>query len=176
MANAPAFSIRELTPADLESYRDIRLEGLRLSPDAFGSSYEEEVARPAADFLSRLSQRPGAMFGAFFDGNRGDEILAGTIGCYAETSIKTAHKLFLVGMYVRPAHRRRGLGAKLVERVLSHARSIGGIAVVQLGVACDNQPARALYERMGFKVYGIERKALKVNGRFLDEELRAIEI
>ncbi len=163
-------------PADLETYRDIRLEGLRLSPEAFGSSYEDEVARPAADFLGRLSQRPGAMFGAFLDGDRGDEILAGTIGCYAEASIKTAHKLFLVGMYVHPAYRRNGLGAKLVERVLIHARSIGGIAVVQLGVACDNQPAPALYERMGFKVYGIERKALKVNGRFLDEELRAAEI
>jgi RimJ/RimL family protein N-acetyltransferase len=176
LANGAAFSIRALMPADLERYRDIRLEGLRLSSEAFGSSYEEEAVLPAADFLSRLSQRPGAMFGAFLDGDRGDEILAGTIGCHAETSIKRAHKLFLVGMYVRPAYRRHGLGASLVERVLSHARSIGGIAVVQLGVACDNQPARALYERMGFQIYGIERKALKIDGRFLDEELRAIEI
>ena len=100
----------------------------------------------------------------------------GTAGCYAEAAIKTAHKLLLVGMYVRPDYRRHGLGARLVERILRHAREIGGIAVVQLGVACDNQPARTLYERMGFKVYGIERKALKIDGRFLDEELRAVEI
>jgi len=48
--------------------------------------------------------------------------------------------------------------------------------VVRLGVGCDNHAARALYEPMGFKVYGIERKALKIGGRFIDEELRAIEI
>ena len=169
-------SIRELTPADLESYRDIRLEGLRLSPEAFGSSYEEEVVRPAVELVRRLSQKPGAMFGAFVAGAGGLASLVGTAGCYVENGIKTAHKLQLVGMYVRPDFRQRGIGGRLVERVLRHAREIGGIAVVQLGVACDNHPARALYERLGFKVYGIERKALKIDGRFLDEELRAFEI
>ena len=46
-------SIRRLTPADVESYRDIRLEGLRLNPEAFGSSYEEERDRAAEEFVGR---------------------------------------------------------------------------------------------------------------------------
>ena len=175
MSSEPAIAIRALTPADLGSYRDIRLEGLRLSPEAFGSSYEEEVARPAAEFSRRLSQSPGAMFGAFAAAT-GVASLVATAGCYAEDGIKSCHKLHLVGMYVRPAYRRKGLAQRLVERVLDHARQIDGIAVVQLGVACDNSAARALYDRLGFKVYGIERKALKIDGRFLDEELRALEI
>ena len=172
----PEISIRALTAADLESYRDIRLEGLRLSPEAFGSSYEEEIARPDAEFTRRLSQRPGTMFGAFAAGIAGPASLAGTAGCYLDNTLKSRHKLLLMGMYVRPAYRRLGLGARLVERVLRHGREIGGIAVIQLGVGCDNHAARALYERMGFKVYGIERKALKIGERFIDEELRAIEI
>jgi ribosomal protein S18 acetylase RimI-like enzyme len=120
------------------------------------------------------------MFGAFSasaeNGAAGPTSLVGTAGCYLDDTLKSRHKLHLVGMYVRPAHRRLGLGAKLVERVLRHAREIGGIVVVQLGVACDNHAARALYDRLGFKVYGIERKALKIGERFIDEELRAIEI
>lgn len=79
-------------------------------------------------------------------------------------------------MYVRPAYRGLGLGERLIERILQLAREIGGIAVVQLGVGCENHGARALYERMGFKVYGIERKALKIGDQFIDEELRAVEI
>jgi ribosomal protein S18 acetylase RimI-like enzyme len=171
-----AFPIRALTPADLESYRDIRLEGLRLSPEAFGSSYEEEVARPAAEFVRRLSQSPGAMFGAFAASATGAANLIATAGCYVEDGIKSRHKLHLVGMYVRPAYRQKGLARRLVERVLDHARAIEGIAVVQLGVACDNQAARTLYDRLGFKVYGVEPKALKIGERFLDEELRVFEI
>ena len=172
----PELTIRALTAADLESYRDIRLEGLRLSPEAFGSSYEEEIARPDEEFARRLAQGPGAMFGAFDPHASGPASLSGTAGCYLDNGLKSRHKLHLVGMYVRPAYRQLGLGAKLVERVLVHARKIGGIVMVQLGVGCDNYAARALYDRLGFKVYGIERKALKIGERFIDEELRAIEI
>jgi ribosomal protein S18 acetylase RimI-like enzyme len=115
------------------------------------------------------------MFGAFDAGVAAPANLVGTAGCYSDNAVKSRHKLLLVGMYVRPAYRRLGLGAKLIDRVLQHARGIGGIAVVQLGVGCDNHAARALYERMGFKIYGIERKALKVGDRYIDEELRALE-
>jgi len=166
-------SIRELTLADAHSYRDIRLEGLRLAPEAFGSSYEEEISRSDEEFARRITGRPGIMYGGFGPGAAG---LVGTAGCCCDNAVKSRHKLHLVGMYVRPAYRGRGLGARLIERILLHARQIGGIAVVQLGVGCDNHAARALYDRMGFKTYGIERKALKIGERFIDEELRAIEI
>jgi ribosomal protein S18 acetylase RimI-like enzyme len=90
--------------------------------------------------------------------------------------VKTSHKLLLVGVYVRPVYRGRALGERLVERVLQYARELGDIAVVQLKVACDNRAACALYERMGLSVYGIERKAIRLGARFIDEELRAIEL
>jgi hypothetical protein len=31
--------IRQLTPSDAESFRELRLEGLRLNPEAFRSPY-----------------------------------------------------------------------------------------------------------------------------------------
>jgi ribosomal protein S18 acetylase RimI-like enzyme len=93
-----------------------------------------------------------------------------------ESRQKTRHKLLLVGVYVRPAWRGRGLGERLVGRVLQHARELGDIRVVQLKVACDNRAACALYDRMGFKVYGIEHKAIRLGNRFVDEELRELEI
>ena len=169
-------SIRRLTPADVESYRDIRLEGLRLNPEAFGSSYEEERDRAAEEFVRRLSQGPGAMFGAFIAERNAPADLVGTAGCYRDEAIKSRHKLLLVGMYVRPSYRRMGLGGRLSGSVLEHARKTDGVVLIQLGVACDNHAARALYDRLGFKVYGIERKALKIGERFIDEELRALEI
>lgn len=160
----------------MASYRDIRLEGLRLSPEAFGSSHEEEASRDDEEFARRLERPPGIMFGAFDGDVAGLASLVAIAGCYCDNTLKSRHKLLLVGMYVRPAYRRLGLGARLIGRIMQHARNTEGVAVIQLGVACDNHAARELYEKMGFAVYGIERKALKVDGKFIDEELRAIEI
>jgi RimJ/RimL family protein N-acetyltransferase len=165
-------TIRALAAADAEAYRAIRLEALQQVPDAFASSYEEESTRPLEVFRERLAGKFGGItFAAFADGE-----IAGTAGALREDRLKTSHKLLLVGVYVRPAFRGRGLGEGLVARVLQHARELGGIAVVQLKVACDNRPASALYERLGLSVYGIERKAIKLGERFIDEELRAIEL
>ncbi|HEY2889027.1 MAG TPA: GNAT family N-acetyltransferase [Dongiaceae bacterium] len=164
--------IRALAAADAEAYRAIRLEALRQAPDAFASSYEEESARPIETFGERLAGKFGGItFGAIVDRE-----IAGTAGGVREDRLKTNHKLLLVGVYVRAAHRGRGLGERLVARVLQHARELGDVRVVQLKVACDNRAACALYDRMGLTVYGIERKAIKLGERFIDEELRAIEL
>ena len=172
MPTGEGIIIRALTGADAEAYRTIRLEALRQAPDAFASSYEEESARPIEIFQERLVGKFGGVtFAAIVDGE-----IAGTAGGVREDRLKTRHKLLLVGVYVRPAWRSRGLGERLVERVLQHARELGDIRVVQLKVACDNRPASALYERLGLTVYGIERKAIKLGERFIDEELRAIEL
>jgi RimJ/RimL family protein N-acetyltransferase len=165
-------TIRALAAADAEAYRAIRLEALHQAPDAFASSYEEESARPLEVFQERLAGKFGGItFAAIVDGE-----IAGTAGGVREDRLKTRHKLLLVGVYVRPGYRGHGLGERLVERVLQHARELGDIRVVQLKVACDNRPASALYERMGLTVYGIERRAIKLGERLIDEELRAIEL
>lgn len=164
-------TIRALTSADVEAYRAIRLEALRLEPEAYASSYQEESSRPEI-FRERLEGKlGGTTFGAF-----AAEEIVGTAGGVREDRLKTQHKLLLVGVYVRPAFRGRGLGKKLVGRVLQYARQLGDVSVVQLKVAIGNRPACALYERIGLRVYGIERKAIKVDGRYIDEELRAIEL
>jgi hypothetical protein len=61
--------IRQLTPSDAASYRGIRLAGLKQNPEAFGSTFEAEFAKPLAWFFDRLSS--SQVFGAF----RGTEIL-----------------------------------------------------------------------------------------------------
>ncbi len=43
-------------------------------------------------------------------------------------------------------------------------------------MTAGNAPAQCLYKRMGFQVYGTERRALKVGDRFYDEELMALDL
>ena len=60
--------IRRLEPGNALAFRAIRLEALRESPAAFGSSYEEEAVLPLEAFAARLTARSDrTMFGAFVD-------------------------------------------------------------------------------------------------------------
>jgi ribosomal protein S18 acetylase RimI-like enzyme len=52
-------------------------------------------------------------------------------------------------LYILPEYQRQGLGALLVQKVVSEAQALG--VPVRLRVLTSN-PARALYERLGFKV------------------------
>jgi ribosomal protein S18 acetylase RimI-like enzyme len=156
------FMIRPLIVAEAALYRDIRLEGLRLHPDSFGSAFEQEAAQPLTWFEERLTT--STIFGGF----RGSDIL-GTAGFMPETGLKRAHKGHLWGMYVRAEARGSGLSRSLVEAVLDHAE--GRVELVQLSVVSGNVPAQRLYMSLGFEAYGIEARALKLDGRDYDEIL-----
>ena len=87
--------VRRLEVTDVEDYRMIRLAALRTEPEAFGSTYEVEAARPLAVFAERL--KTSAIFGAYADGR-----LLGMAGFKQEDGQKDRHKGSVWGMYVDP--------------------------------------------------------------------------
>jgi len=161
---AAKVEVRRLPRADAALYRDVRLEALRLAPEAFSSTFAREIAEPLTWFAARLDS--SAVFGAFAGGD-----LIGIAGFFVEQGRKEAHKGVLVGMYVRPHARRAGTGRQLVEAVVEHARQ--HVELLRLTVVSGNEPARRLYAKLGFVEYGIEKNALKQGGRYWDEVLMA---
>lgn len=157
--------IRRLLPSDAVAFQDLRLRGLRESPSAFGSSYEEEADRPISDIensLSDLSDRK--VFGAFFD-----QTLVGVVGVGRESGIKERHRGFVRSMYVEPAARRQGVGKALMAEAVNHARALPGLRQITLAVTAGNDAAIATYAGFGFVVCGTAPEALHVEGRFYDE-------
>jgi len=154
--------IRLLTTAEAAPYRDVRLEALKLHPEAFSSTFERESEKPLQWFEDRIIQ--GNIFGAF----AGDE-LVGVAGWWPQDGSKVSHKAALWGMYVRPAARSSGLGRRLVEAVVNHASE--RVEQLQLSVVSTNDDAFRLYRNMGFSEYGREMKALKHDGQYYDEIL-----
>jgi RimJ/RimL family protein N-acetyltransferase len=162
-----SLAIRVLTSEDAALFRDIRLEGLMQQPEAFSSTYEVESVRPLGFFAERLAG--STVFGGFEGAT-----LLGVAGFKRHEGLKERHKAMLWGMYVRPEARGRGLGARLVEAVLAHAR--GRVEIVMLACTEENRAARRLYESAGFVAYGIERHALKQGGRYYDDVLMAARL
>jgi RimJ/RimL family protein N-acetyltransferase len=163
-------TIRPLCAADAEAYRALRLAALAETPQAFGASHDEEAAQPLAWFAEGLTPSPTQQRFGGFAGDR----LVGSAGFQIySTTTKSRHKGKLIGVQVVPDWRGRGLAARLVEAVIAHARK--HVLVLQAGVGTGNLPARRLYARLGFIEYGIETKALLVDGRFVDEALLALD-
>ena len=154
-------------PADAVLYRDIRLEALQANPEAFGSTFELENGRPLSWFSDRLGD--STVLGAFRNAK-----LVAIAGFAVQQGQKMAHKGILWGMYVRPAARKASVGRRLVEAICNLARQ--QVELIQLTVVRDNEQARSLYVRLGFLEYGVEKNALKQDGRYYDEVLMAKDL
>ncbi|QPF82473.1 GNAT family N-acetyltransferase [Bradyrhizobium genosp. L] len=159
--------IRRLTSADVALFRDIRLEALRSSPEAFASAFETEKLLPVGWFAERLER--ATVLGAF-DGRE----LVGILGLSVDDGPKKRHKGLLVSMYVRSAARRARVGRRLIDAALELAAQ--SVELVQLGVTKGNDAALRLYQSAGFIEYGLERHALKIDGRYYDEILMAKQL
>lgn len=167
--NPPPLSLRPLVPSDARAFRDLRLEALAGVPEAFGSSYEEEVARSLDDFRAMIPEGgPGRIFGGW-SGDR----LVGMAGFAVQGRLKARHKGVMWGVYVQPDLRGQGLGEALVRQVVTHAAA--HVIVLEAAVGLSNTGARRTYHKLGFRPYGLERKALRVGDTFYDEELLFME-
>ena len=156
---------RILIPTDAAEFQAIRLRGLQECPEAFASSYEEEVDTPLSTIELRLTPKEqAAVFGAF-DGDR----LIAIVGLARETFIKFAHKGFIWGMYVAPESRQRGCGAGILRFACAHAIDTMKVRQVNLGVNTKNSAALKLYQKLGFEQFGLERDFLFYDGVFHDE-------
>jgi GNAT superfamily N-acetyltransferase len=146
--------VRETVMADWPALRDIRLAALRDAPDAFASTYEEQVVFTEADWRERIAR--GGTFLAYVPEVGASEPV-GLAGGYQQGPGTVG----LISMFVRPRARGRGVGEALIATVLDWARARNATSV-HLWVTETNRHARLLYERCGFSPTG-ERQPVPSN-------------
>jgi RimJ/RimL family protein N-acetyltransferase len=157
---------RRLTAADADAYRQVRLHGLKESPQAFSADFELSATLPLEHFATRLKSEVDAfVIGAFVDAR-----LVGIGGFYRDDGPKLRHKGTIWGVYVMPEHRSGGLGRKLIGEIIANAAVVPDIQQINITVTAANERARQLYRSMGFEPWGLERRALWIDGRFYDDE------
>lgn len=140
-AAADALVVVRVDESSWRTYREVRLAMLRDAPRAFWTTYEQAAARTDEEWrelvgTSRtwLALHAGAPVGSVAS---------------VQPPEGPADVCVLVGMWVDPAARGRGVGERLVRAVLDDAAARGRTRVL-LDVAHENAPALALYRRMGF--------------------------
>ncbi len=128
----------------------------------FGSTYDVEIVKPLSFFQSCLSN--STIFGV----DHKDRII-GLAALIQESGIKLAHKAVLSSVFIEPEFQSQGIATALLRAVIAYSQA--QVEQVLLTVAADNQSAIKLYQKMGFEVYGVDKKALKNNNEYTDELL-----
>ena len=158
--------IRELVASDAAPYTALRLRMLREYAEAFTSSFEEDAGKPLTWVQKRISPGTDAphdfVLGAFDDSGA----LIGSVGLSVETRTKQHHKALLFGMFVAPEHSSGGVGRALLQVCLDRARTIPALEQINLTVTTTNQRAVRFYEAAGFRTFGVEERALKIDGAY----------
>jgi ribosomal protein S18 acetylase RimI-like enzyme len=163
----PALVVRKLDDADLGQFHLLRLQALRLHPEAFGASFEEERTEGSARMIGAY---PSVMFGAFAEGG-----IVGCAGLLVPVRVKQRHHGNLFSVFVAPGWRGRGLSRELLDQVVAHAR-MAELRHITLSVTIGNMAARALYRSAGFVSFGVEPDALLIDGILYDEERMVLRL
>lgn len=145
--------IRRLNPEDVDAFRALRIEAMTAEPETFGTDILEERAKTVETSAETLSAT--ALFGGYVDGE-----LVAMAGYARMKPLREQHKGTVWSMYVRASARGHGLGGKLLRTVIDHART--EVESLSLVVVSTNAAAVALYERHGFRRWGLEPRALKL--------------
>ena len=159
--------IRILNGEDAGEWSRLRLEALQGDPEAFSSSVEQHKTLTLDDIRRRLGSgaRDSFVVGAFIE-NR----LVGMSGFVREAGPKVEHKGRIWGVYVAPEQRKQGVARKMFEIILERARTIHGLERILISVAATQTAAKQFYRALGFELFGVEPQALKIGGRYIDEE------
>lgn len=166
--------IRRLTPEDAERVATLRLEALKTAPDAFLSTYEDAVNDP--NFVEKYRGRLAYSDEVFTIGYlEGDELVSvATFVRNAATRMRHRGDIFAV--YTTASVRGKGYAGQVLEFLLAEVSRLDGMERVYLTVVEDNKAAVSLYEKLGFKAYGLDQQAMKAADGYLNEVLMVKEI
>ncbi|MEK6275562.1 MAG: GNAT family protein [Actinomycetota bacterium] len=91
----------------------------------------------------------------------------------ARDSNPVSHHVAELGLMVAAEERRRGIGTALMGEAVKWARG-SGVTKLELHVFPHNEPAIALYRKLGFVDEGRRRRHYRIAGHYVDAILMAL--
>ena len=163
-----------MTREDAPRLQALRREALAAEPTAFGASPDDCPFRELAAVEAHLANPDRAVF-AIADPDRPERLVA-MAGIMRETRAQQRHRSSIWGVHVCHDFRGRGLGRKVVEACVNHARTWAGVDSVALSVSVEGTAARALYESLGFVTWGTEPDSLRIDGSAVAQHHMLLEL
>lgn len=105
-----------------------------------------------------------------------DGEVAGNCQLRRNTNMKTRHRAG-IGIALMKKYWNQGIGTRFFEEMIAAAKAMDGVTQLELDFIEGNTQARALYEKMGFRIYAMRPNAIKLkDGRLLNEYMMIKEL
>jgi ribosomal protein S18 acetylase RimI-like enzyme len=168
--------VRALTTSDIPAFRALRLDALRLHPESFVPTYEEERSVDGSSVANKF-RNDWIKDGNFILGAYRNGWLVGAIGVKRWPRQKQRHKATIWLLYTHADIRGQGTGRQLLIAAVERCRLDPDVEMVHLSVGRESTTARRLYTSLGFQSYGIEPRALKLGDYYyIDVEMMALDV
>jgi len=86
-----------------------------------------------------------------------------------------SHHVAELGLMVAAEARRRGVGSALMKEAIKWAKR-AGVVKLELTVFPHNEPAIALYRKLGFREEGVLGRRYRIDGRYIDAMLMGLDL
>jgi RimJ/RimL family protein N-acetyltransferase len=173
----PALSLtfRLLQATDGAAYQALRLTALERAGAAYLTTLQTESAKHEQAFAAELDSayHPPwfGYYGAFVE-----DQLVGYCHVSQMLSDKQRHCAEILNLYIDEGVRGQGVATALLTHLLGEVAAHEHIERVFLSCLASNQPAQALYGKLGFRKYGVKEKSVKWQGQYDDEVLWVREV
>ncbi len=170
-----AFTLKDGRPALLRSPRDEDVQGVldylyvSAGETEFILRYPEECGKYTAEGEKELFDRINAsdheaMLVCLVDGK-----VAGNCQILWKTGMKTRHRAS-VAIALLKEFWNQGIGTRMFREMIRIAEANPNLLQMELEFVEGNARARALYEKMGFRITGVHPNAIRLkNGTLLNE-------
>ncbi len=163
--------IRKLNINDYDEFCRVRLIALKQNPVAYSSMAKDFLEAPRSLKLKLLEQSSYKFITGFFK----EKTLLGIMGLQRSNRESVSHKANLWGFYVTSDYQTQGIGEKILRSTISSAQKIENLKYLRLVVATKCSPAIRLFEKCGFKKYGIEIDSITDGAQYFDQKYMKLE-
>ena len=158
--------IRQLEPNDSVEYFKLRLEGLQMHPEAFGTGAEDWSKATDSEVKNLLKKsNPDDFVIGYFKGEK----LAGVVGLKREKKHSVDHKGTVWGLFVSPEFRKQSIAKSLIGELVSRAAQNKNLLYLRAVVTVSPINAITVFTNCGFSAYGTEKHGIKEGSRFFDQ-------
>ncbi len=137
--------IEIITTEETLRFKKIRLESLKESPDAFGTTFDQASSWDDENWVAQVKNL--VTFLASIDGE--DVGVVRTVVDKDDPSVA-----WIISMWTSPKARGKKVGSSLIEAIIEWARG-KDLKSIKLDVVDSNAAAIGLYEKYGFQKNGV---------------------